>query len=459
MEIIGTNTAKDHDSSTERWNWLLSSLVLDDMFVHEILMIMDKKADSKVETMGVCMHESRIQLRYNPKFVDMLTDAEVRFVLKHETLHVVLHHITTRLSEDPKERQLWNIAADLAINCLISDNGACTPPKRTDPKTGKVTLNCQFPKEYGFPEKLSMEQYVQLLREKFGKNPPQQGKPQKGAQGQQQNQGGGQGEPDPNGKPQKGEGQGGQGEDQEGKGQGGQGEEGDDPFASGNIDSHDGWNESEIGDELIRQKIEQMASNSQSWGTMSSDTKEMIIAAQQAKVPWTKLLRHYLGHIVTSNYTSTFKRPNKRFGYPFCGRKRTHTDRKLVGIDTSGSVSAGALSQFLSEINRLAEFQPVDVALFDADITQMPKPFDKKRGSYEFTGRGGTDFSPICKLAEQKRYQSLIILTDGYAPAPERPQYVKDVLWVLCEGGKSPVEWGTSVTIEEDKTVTGKKSR
>jgi predicted metal-dependent peptidase len=77
--------------------------------------------------------------------------------------------------------------------------------------------------------------------------------------------------------------------------------------------------------------------------------------------------------------------------------------------------------------------------------------------SYEFTGRGGTDFAPICKLAEQKRYQSLIILTDGYATAPERPQYVKDVLWVLCEGGKSPVDWGTSVMIEEEKVVTGKK--
>ena len=446
MNINGKKTAKEWSHSGERWDWLLSSLVLDDMFVHELLMIMDKKSDGRVGTMGVCMKDSRIELRYNPKFVEMLTDAEVRYVLKHETLHVAMHHITTRLSEDPKEQELWNIAADMAINCLISENGTCQAPIRKDPKTGEKIFGPQLPKDHGFPEKLSMEQYVQLLREKYGKNSPKQGKgqPSKGQKGEGQ----GQGQPDPNGDPQNGPGQGGQ-----------DGEENKDPFSGGGFDSHEGWNESEIGDELIRQKIEQMASQSTSWGTMSSDVKEMILAAQTAKVPWTKLLRHYIGHIATANYQPTFKRPNKRFGYPYCGKKRMHTDRKLVGIDTSGSVSPGALSQFLSEINRLAEVQPVDVALFDADITQPPKPFDKKRLSYEFSGRGGTNFDPICKLAETKRYQSLIILTDGYAPAPERPQYVKDVIWVLCEGGKAPVDWGTQVTIEEDKIVTGKKGK
>ena len=435
----GKKTEADWNSHGERWDWLLSSLVLDDMFVHEMLMIMDKKAisgDPNMKTMGVCMKDSRIQLVYNPKFVAMCSDAEVRYVLKHETLHVAMHHITTRISEDPKEQQLWNIAADLAINCLITENGTCSPPIRKDPKTGKEVFGPQLPKNYGFPEKLSMEQYVQLLREKFGKDQKQQQ-----GQGQpQQGQGQGQCQPDPNGQP----------------GQGDPKDDGD-PF-SGGFDDHTGWKESEIGDELIRQKIEQMASQSTSWGNMSSDTKEMILAAQQSKVPWTKILRHYIGHIMTTNYQSTFKRPNKRYGYPFCGKKRAHTDRKLVGIDTSGSVPAAALAQFLTEINKLCEVQPVDVALFDADITQMPKPFDKRKTSYEFSGRGGTSFDPICKLAEKMRYQSLIILTDGYAPAPERPQYVKDIIWVLTPDGKAPVDWGTQVTIDEDKTVVkGKK--
>jgi len=417
MKIVGTKTHGEYSSTNERWEWLVSSILLDDMFVHELLMIMDKKQSTKVPTMGVCMKDSRIELLYNLDFVKKLTDAEVRYVLKHETLHVALHHITQRLSEDPKERDLWNIAADLAINCLISESATCKAPRLTDPKTGKEVVTAQLPKNYGFPEKLSMEQYVQLLREK---------------QQQDQKNGKGKGK----GKSQSGEG--------EGEGEGGEGGEGGTPT----LDDHSGWAESEIGDEQIRQKIEQMANSSTSWGTMSADVKEQILAAQKAKVPWTKILRHYFGNLISNRRSPTFKRPNRRFGYPFSGTKRNFADRKLVAIDTSGSVGSDDLAQFLTEINKLSEVQPVDLALFDADITQMPKAFDKRHATYEFSGRGGTDFAPICELASQRKYQSLIILTDGYASPPEYPEGVKDVIWVLTPDGKAPVEWGKQVTID-----------
>lgn len=429
MNIVGTKRHEDYSNTQERWNWLVSSILLDDMFVHEILMIMDKKQSSKIPTMGVCMKDSRIELLYNLNFVKQLSDAEVRYVLKHETLHVALHHITSRLSEDPKERDLWNIAADLAINCLIPESSTCKAPRLKDPKTGEEIVTAQLPSNYGFPDKLSMEQYVQLLREK-----QKQQQQKNGGQGQ------GQGESQEDGQ--------GQGDGQsENQGQGGGSDEGKTPI----LDDHSGWAESEIGDEQIRQKIEQMANNSQSWGTMSADVKEQILAAQRAKVPWTKILRHFLGNLVSNRYAPTFKRPNRRFGYPFSGTKRQYADRKLVSIDTSGSVGNAELSQFLTEVNKLAEINPVDLALFDADITQMPKPFDKKHASYEFSGRGGTDFAPICELASKRKYQSLIILTDGYAPAPEYPEGVKDVIWVITSDGKCPVDWGKQVQIDASK--------
>jgi predicted metal-dependent peptidase len=429
MKIEGGKTHDKYSSAHERWEWLVSSILLDDMFVHEILMIMDKKESSSVPTMGVCMKDSRIELVYNLKFLKSLTDAEVRYVLKHETLHVALHHITNRLSEDPKERELWNIAADLAINCLITETASCKAPHVKDPKTGEVVVNAQLPKNYGFPDKLSMEQYVQLLRERQ----QQDSKSGKSA--------------DPSGEGDE-EGEGGGGDN---KGEGdGEGSGGSSKGAGGKaiLDDHSGWAESEIGDEQIRQKIEQMANSSQSWGTMSADCKEVILAAQKAKVPWTKILRHYLGNLVSGRRAPTFKRPNRRFGYPFSGTKKMYSDRKLVAIDTSGSVGSSALSQFLTEINKLAEVQPVDLALFDADITQEPKAFDKRHATYEFSGRGGTNFSPICKLASERKYQSLIILTDGDAPAPEYPDGVKDVIWVLTPDGKCPVDWGAAVTID-----------
>ena len=55
MNINGKKTAQDWANSGERWDWLLSSLVLDDMFVHEMLMIMDKKSDLQSGYDG-CLH-------------------------------------------------------------------------------------------------------------------------------------------------------------------------------------------------------------------------------------------------------------------------------------------------------------------------------------------------------------------------------------------------------------------
>jgi predicted metal-dependent peptidase len=204
---------------------------------------------------------------------------------------------------------------------------------------------------------------------------------------------------------------------------------------------------------MIRQKIEQMANKSQSWGSMSSDVKELILAAQKSTVPWTKLLRHYFGNLLSNRRAPTFKRPNRRFGYPYSGTKPQYADRKLVVIDTSGSVGDDDLAQFLCEVNKLAEKTPVDLCLFDADITQYPKPFDKRHATYEFSGRGGTDFDPPFKLASDKNYKSLICLTDGYAPAPEYPQGVKDVIWVITSDGKCPVDWGKQVKIDLNKSA------
>jgi predicted metal-dependent peptidase len=89
--------------------------------------------------------------------------------------------------------------------------------------------------------------------------------------------------------------------------------------------------------------------------------------------------------------------------------------------------------------------------LFDTDITQLPKPFDRKKGSYDFKGRGGTCFQPVMDEAEKRRYSSLIILTDGEAAAPTRPKFVKDIIWVLVGTSNPPVEWGKRVRVVTQK--------
>ena len=64
------------------------------------------------------------QILFNPEFVHSLQPEELQAVLAHEVLHCALGHHCRRGQRDP---QLWNEAADLAINPLLIANGFSLP--------------------------------------------------------------------------------------------------------------------------------------------------------------------------------------------------------------------------------------------------------------------------------------------------------------------------------------------
>lgn len=426
----------------DRWEDILTWMIMDDPFVHEILMILTKVPTTSVRTMGVLVDNSRLFLLYNPRFVGQLTDAEMRYVLTHEVFHIVLHHCTLRAPTDPHSHRLYNIAADLAINSLIVCNTLRKAP--TGENAGVM------PATYGFEEKLSMEQYIALLRDQPPPPPSKRKERSEDEEGggggaEQESDGGGSDDQDEEGKKDKGK----PGKD---KGKGGKGsskdkEDDKEDTNPPGFDDHSGWDESEIIKEIIRNKVDQLSKDEKVWGSMPGDLQNTILAAQRSRVLWHKILRHYLGNLPTSRSQSTYTKPNRRFGWPYCGEKRLYIDRKLVGIDTSGSISDEDLAQFLTEINKLSEIQPVDIQLFDHGLQGKVRPFARKHARYKFDGRGGTEFQSIMDLAEKKRYQSLILLTDGAAAPPTQPKHVRDILWVLTEGGKKPVPWGRDIQI------------
>jgi predicted metal-dependent peptidase len=376
---------KNLKSIRERFDWNLGYLVLKDIFVHEILRIMIKRETTEIETMGVYPENASIYLRYNPEFVGSLTNPQLRYVLTHEVYHIVLHHCTKRKPTDPREKKMHNIAADLAVNSLITEDTS-----RHRPKCG------MFPEDFGFEKKLSMEQYLQLLRD--------------------------------------------QQEDDDSDIEYGDGD-GD------SFDGHDGWAESSIASEIIRNKIAQISRKKGAWGNTPGDIQAMILAAQTSQIPWIRYLKHSIGQLICPQFESTFKKPNRRFGYPYSGKKRKHVDKKLVGIDTSLSVLDYNLAQFLAEINKLQELHPVDLVLFDHKIQLGPINYARKHVSFDFKGRGGTCFQPVFDIAEKGKYSSVIMLTDGEAPAPTKPACVKNVIWVITEYGRKPTEWGSYVQI------------
>jgi len=466
--------AKFDPKTQELFDWVISFMAVSDKFNFQVLAMMRKTVTNAIPTMAVRPVGINIELMVNPNFFRTLTVPELRYVLAHEVMHVVLHHITKRKPQDPREMKLFNYAADMAINSLLPDTDKRKLPTLKDIEAlrngsdeemamAEAMVACgmeKLPKgkkpgdlngirpdmpEFGFANKLSQENYVHLLRDKFPPKPDDCpvhgdcGEPKKDeGDGDQDGEGKGSGE-------------------EEGEGQGGHGHGGDQECTCGGgglpqmggFDEHDYWDENEVVDSQIRQKVEHI-DKCNMWGDMQGDVQDMIRAAQETEVPWHKLLRQYLGTLISSKWAPTRKRPNRRFGYAFSGTKRDTVDRKLVAIDTSGSVGDDDLQVFLAEINKLAEIQPVDLMLFDHGLAwERAKPFDRRQSTLDIIGRGGTEFQQVFDYAEEHRYKTLIVLTDGYAPEPIQPTR-HDTCWVITPDGKCPVDWGEQIKMTGD---------
>ena len=124
-------------------------LLKDEPFFASISRNITKIPNRSIPTAGVTVNKEThyFELHYNPDFFDSLgatdfvgnklegdkvverRDTEIRAVLKHEFYHLIFNHLTERLP-DGKMTQLWNVAADLAINSEIGTelpNIACIP--------------------------------------------------------------------------------------------------------------------------------------------------------------------------------------------------------------------------------------------------------------------------------------------------------------------------------------------
>jgi predicted metal-dependent peptidase len=74
--------------------------------------------------------------------------------------------------------------------------------------------------------------------------------------------------------------------------------------------------------------------------------------------------------------------------------------------------------------------------MFDDEVQGEPITFtEAKKNKQEFkvAGRGGTNFqAPVNYVKEHLNYDGLIIITDGYAPTPDVPPFLRTkLLWVI----------------------------
>lgn len=417
-----------------RLSYMATYMALHDRFNYEIFTRMQKEPSETIPTAGVSPDGTRIKLLYSPKYIDSLSVPELAYVISHEVAHVVLHHFDRCPPAGKVERGLYNIAADLAVNSLFTPREGIkeVPLLKEDSllPNGDVLArrgspSALVPSLFGFPERLSLEGYYSLLLDKFqeevNEDPGEEGE-------------------DPGDSPESG---GEQGEDNEG----GTGDSGDsDTDGDAQSDSHSQWKADSIAQAVAKEWVETVDKFG-AWGDVGGDVRSVVRAAQTTSVPWDQLIRQKYGDMVSIKKVSTYKRPSRRFGYPWCSKMTEPRDKKLVIIDVSGSISDKEVSRFKAETDRLSEEQHVDYITFDTQVLMDEAlPWDPGL-EFHFEGRGGTDVRPALKFAEERGYADCIVLTDGYFPTPEEPDGVS-VLWVITPGGcVKPAPFGDVVLI------------
>jgi predicted metal-dependent peptidase len=373
---------------------------------------------------------------YNPNWIENLTSAEVQFALAHEALHCALGHFARR---GHRVQRKWDLACDFAINPLLMDEGLMPP---LDAQV--IDLYRGMAAEEIYPcidDDLDSEMLDDHVWDS-----------------DEGGEGGGQGE-------QQSEAQGKGGSDNKEDGGAAPSEE-IDPDTGGNSPQKVGAG-STAGDEdgppppLTAQEKEQLqqqwqrhlaaaAQRAREAGKLSGSLARLSEAALAAQVSWRALLAQYLTQVGRDDYT--WLRPSRREGEVIWPSLRSHSGDIHVAIDVSGSVSAADLASFLGEMNALKGTMPVRITLFACDTTLAAdapwvfESWDELRLPRQFSGGGGTAFTPVFEWIERSGQQpdSLVYFTDAEGEFPAQPPNYP-VLWLVK--GKAPVPWGRRIQL------------
>lgn len=382
---------------------------------------------------------------YFPEFVHKLNEAEVIFVIIHEIMHNANFHFDR---QGVRDHELWNQAADYAINLQIDDMA----------KEMKSNI-LQAPKDILLDEKyrgMNAEQIYELL-EKEGKG-----------QGQGQGQGKGQGQGQGKGK----------GQGQQGQGQGGKsgcmpgdikspgsikGEE----IYKGNSDMGDAKTTDELRKVWQDKRNDAAAKNA---GTGSVSLDRWLRGLNKPKINWRAELRKFVAQVFDQ---LDYAYSNKRFIWQdmhLPGPREADTgsyENVIIAIDTSGSISDDTLGKFASELAKLFKMYNIrkcHIIWCDSEISSV-QTFDID-SSFNIqklhpTGGGGTSFKPPFKWVQDNIIRKgkipafMIYFTDAYGEAPNPGEYGirsydKRILWVITENDNADhLKFGKKIFIDK----------
>ena len=333
-------------------------------------------------------------LKYNRKWYEELPDAHAVGVFMHELLHLLLLHALRQGDRDPL---LWAVCCDMAVNDHIL--------KEMLPDSAVTTEQIELKIKYKLEHMRSAEYYYDKLSGLLDDSLSLLKREGVVAL----------------------------------------------PSANGSVLEADVQKEEDIipvDKAALENKLDEIIGIARQNGELPPELlHEFIISPRRSKMDWQNMFKRFLSGRGRMQIRATYKRDSRRFeGFP--GHKRSTGLRVLIALDESGSISDEQLDIFFNELMSINRIPGAEVLVteFDTECSE-PKPAQAFIHQRNRNKKGGTDFTPIFKLAEKLNIFSVVVFTDGEGNAPAEVN--QRVLWILTRDGKQPAPYGYSVRFEE----------
>jgi len=343
-----------------------------------------------IPTIGV---NSKGECHFNPKFIDTLREQELKGVLAHEVLHLVLEHCI----REKDNKIIWNVATDLCINDILTTNHFVLP-------SGLIPDYHTFEFDDGNGNRIKIEEidkknadiiYAELLDKLKDDDKTQQQLNNKRF--------------DNHIKP-----------------------DGKDMGVEQKRGMKDKW----------KKAVSEASAYARDKGNLPNGLEIFIDELLNEKVNWKHILYKYLTRTIPYDYT--YARPSKR---SFSTGVYMPTMRKecieiVVSLDTSGSIQSKELSEFMSEIKGIAKsFNNLSMKLIVCD-SEIKNVYTIGNGDSEeiekliIKGGGGTSHIPVYEYVKNNlpNTKLLVNFTDGYTDLDELDNTI-NTLWVICKHG------------------------
>ena len=334
-------------------------------------------------------------VKYGRKFVDKLTEQELRGLILHENKHKAFRHMEIWKPLWDENPRLANIACDHVINIQIHDE---------DPQGVHVALPKGGCLDFRFRGMDANTVYKML-------------------------------------------------KDEQDKG-GGSSEEGFDEH-----DWESGEQMTREEKEVLARDIDQaLRQGAILAGKLGGNVPRDVVDALTPKVNWREVLREFIKSTCSDRDESTWRRPARRWigqDVYMPSSISTAVGKIVVAIDTSGSIDGAMIGQFLGEMKSICDTvkpETLELMYWDTTVcrheTYDRNSFDNILRSTKPAGGGGTDPRCVSEYVRTKNMkpECIVMLTDGgvYSWGDTWPC---PVLWAITtKGTTAPV--GKSVTIE-----------